>query len=235
MRKQPDLIITKKDKVERQNAKTTTFRVFYGASGKTLAEEMDLPEEEGELFLESFLQVFPGLKDSFEEKKRLAVERGWIEVCPYTKKRYFDPDWLTLQTLKNEIKSYFPPEYRKYSKEEKRAFMEDLYVRVPSFRAKRSEAGKIEKALQRKALNFPIQGGSSSMTKIAIMYIEKENYDLHSGVLIPVHDEIVAQYPTEQAEEKNSFVAEQMRRAGLFFSTNVPMTATAEFGDYWIH
>lgn len=76
---------------------------------------------------------------------------------------------------------------------------------------------------------------SSTMTKIAIILIEDRNFDLKSGVLVPVHDELVTQFLEKDIEEMSKVVTDAMERAGTFFSKTVKMTATPAIENYWVH
>ena len=80
-----------------------------------------------------------------------------------------------------------------------------------------------------------IQGSASSMIKIAIILAEEKNRDLKSGILLPVHDECVAEYPESIVQEKDEELDIYFAKAGTYICKNVPMTSVGEIGDYWIH
>ena len=78
-----------------------------------------------------------------------------------------------------------------------------------------SNTGFIAQA-ERQAINAPIQGGSATMTKLAMrnMYRDKELNDLDFHLLIPVHDEIIAEAPLWNIDRAVKRMAEIMVHAG---------------------
>lgn len=236
LRNIPDLVLNKKEHGKERNiAKTTTFRIFYGASGYTLGKDMGTTAEEGEQFIEAYLEAFPGLKQAFQNAKEQAVKNGWVYNCIFTQKRYFDPEYPLYKEKMKKYWSYFPKDYKKMNQKQRDSFKKQMYEEHPEAKTLIREAGKLRSSLERKSLNFPIQGSSATMTKLAIMEIEKNNYDLSSGVMLPVHDELVTQFDENIGDEMNIFVMKAMEKAGTFFSKTVVMSATGEVGKYWIH
>jgi len=113
------------------------------------------------------------------------------------------------------------------------SFLEDFKIFGEKSPTYFKQAGMI----YRKSLNFPIQGSSADVTKLATVYlmdylIEK---DLLFKVFIPntIHDEIVIECPIEMSEELAVVLKECMERASVPFCPIIPMKAEPEITPFW--
>lgn len=94
-------------------------------------------------------------------------------------------------------------------------------------------------AIERKALNYPIQGSSADITKTAgilfFKWIEENN--LLFKVLIPnfVHDEIVTECPIEISKKVANKLKECMEEAGTYFCKTIPLKAEPCIDFKWTH
>ncbi len=93
----------------------------------------------------------------------------------------------------------------------------------------RSKIGSIE----RQGKNTPIQGSNADMTKIALVYLRTALQGFDARVVNTVHDEIVVEVRTDQAEAVKEIVEHEMVRAGEQILQKVPIVADAAIGDYW--
>jgi DNA polymerase-1 len=93
--------------------------------------------------------------------------------------------------------------------------------------------------IERMSLNYPIQGSSADITKLAGVYffrylLEK---DLVFKVLMPnvVHDEWIVECPEELAEEMKNKLQQCMEDAGEVFCKVVKLKADPMITLYWQH
>lgn len=202
------LIVSKKThNKERNISKALTFSLSYGGSAHSIKYKLNLDEENTELFIKSFFDGFPGLAEDFEKRKAFAVKNGYIVLDRATDRRYFFPYFDEMNAAKVVGKAS-----EKGSVEAKAAWKTYFTLR-----------GKLE----RRALNYPIQGLSAGMSKLALILAYQKGIELTSCI----HDEICCEGKELEAE-----ILEQcMIEAGRFFCKKVPMTAHAEIGDCWIH
>lgn len=236
IRNQPDLIINKEDhKKERNVAKAMGFKLNYGGGEFTIAQEMGIDTEEALKFVQGYFDGFPGLEQNFVETKKLAVKRGWIELDSYTGKKYFFKEFSLMQELYKKAMSYYPENYRTYSKEKKEEFKIELKISNPEVSILWKEYMILKGKLERASLNFRIQGLAASMSKVAAILIENKNFSLDEGLLLIVHDEMVEEYKIKDCQQKSDFTKECFTKAGTFFCKTVPMSGTSEIGSYWIH
>lgn len=90
--------------------------------------------------------------------------------------------------------------------------------------------------------NFPIQGGSATMTKAAAVLVQREidarGWNDQAWIVNMVHDEIVAEVHEDIAEEFARMMKEMMERAGRFYCPDIPIVAEYPEGSdgrvpYW--
>jgi DNA polymerase-1 len=89
------------------------------------------------------------------------------------------------------------------------------------------------------SLNYPIQGSSADITKLAGVYFFRylrEN-NLIFKVLLPnvVHDEWIVEAPEEIASEISKVLQDCMERAGDVFCKVVKLKAEPQITKYWQH
>jgi DNA polymerase I-like protein with 3'-5' exonuclease and polymerase domains len=164
-------IFNNSHKDERNKSKNATFKMAFGGSGYTMAMDLGVDIEEGEKFVQSWFYGFPGLENNFTKTKKLAIQRGWIELDQFTRKRYWFSKFEDMNFYKNKIYELVP-NYNKLTKDQKKDLPEyeeikrlgeSIFIYVPS--------------LERKSLNYRIQGSAAMMTKIALWLVHRWRWD----------------------------------------------------------
>lgn len=91
--------------------------------------------------------------------------------------------------------------------------------------------------IERQGKNTPIQGTSADMTKYALCFIferiKKEKLDAY--LILTVHDEILVEARTDQAERIKKIMIEEMVRAGNLLLKKVPVKVDGVVSDVWEH
>ena len=94
-------------------------------------------------------------------------------------------------------------------------------------------------AIHRKALNFPIQGTSGSITKIAGILVRKKlielNLDDKIFITNLIHDECILECEEKYSEQASKLLEECMEKAGKAWCTIVPLKAEAVITTFWNH
>lgn len=91
------------------------------------------------------------------------------------------------------------------------------------------EQGKV----QREAANFPIQGASADITKLAMVLIQRELTTLGGSIVLQVYDEIVAEVPAEEAALAKEVVSAAMHVAAGSVLRAVPVKVDAVISPSW--
>ncbi len=87
--------------------------------------------------------------------------------------------------------------------------------------------------IERQGKNTPIQGANADMTKLALRFIFDRLQTRNARIVNTVHDEIVVEAVAAEAEDIAAIVAEEMRRAGQAFITDVPVEVGVIVADTW--
>ncbi len=64
----------------RNRAKAINFGIIYGISAFGLARQLRIPQGEAKVYIESYFEKFPGIKDYMETTKAFARENGFVKT-----------------------------------------------------------------------------------------------------------------------------------------------------------
>ena len=87
-------------------------------------------------------------------------------------------------------------------------------------------------AAERQAINAPIQGTAADLMKLAMIAVHQGLPAVSSKakLLLQVHDELVVEAPTDEAETVSAFLKETMEKV---YTLNVPIVAEVGMGKNW--
>lgn len=212
----------------RQNAKIAGFTIQYGGNGFTISQNLGVPVEVGESVYEDYFKAFPGVKKWFKDTQTNDWKQGYIQYNNVDKRKYFiNKDWFE----DNKPDSNFWDEW-KYAKYNDEKLYEKLREKLKSYKT-------AESAVERKMLNYKIQGTAASMTKVALIllfnWIIENNYIDVVKIVVPVHDEIVVECPNNLGEIVAENLKKSMEKAGSYYCKLVPMIAEPVISRYWTH
>lgn len=88
-------------------------------------------------------------------------------------------------------------------------------------------------ALRREAMNFPIQGSSADIAKLALIYICRELKGLDARLINTIHDEFVVECREDLAEEVSKRMSSAMTRAGAVLLKKVPAEVEVTISHEW--
>ncbi len=136
-----------------------------------------------------------------------------------------------------EYVALLPKGFGKLSPEEKLAFKNQLYSERPDIHKKIKEAAQMRGQLGRKALNYPIQGTSGSMTKLALVKVYRTLRGLglleQVKTVNAVHDEIILESVEDKAEFAAALLQTSMQTAGSELCHHVPFIAESYIDTLW--
>jgi DNA polymerase-1 len=95
-----------------------------------------------------------------------------------------------------------------------------------------SKNGTVRKFAERTAINAPIQGTAADLIKIAMIRISEalEKKQMHSRMMIQVHDELVFEVPEQEIEKLSALVKEKMEGV---LEMKVPLKVDLNWGNNW--
>jgi DNA polymerase-1 len=140
---------------------------------------------------------------------------------------------------KQYIDQYFrryPGVYR-YIEDLKEQARKDGYVHTILGRRRflrdiNSQNKVLREAAERMAINTPIQGSAADIIKMAMIRVDREFRDRHmrAGLVLQVHDELIAEAPEAEAAEVERLLTGAMEGVA---SLTVPLTVSVSRGKHW--
>lgn len=224
----------KKDYPEKRDiAKTAGFAINYGGAGMTIAENVGISVEEGDKVYNAYMKAFPDLKDYFAHVTKLALDRGYIMFNNVSRRKSFIPYFNDFLALKREVKiKGFWDTYKWHKENQTAKFEQELRPLVSKYYKKKGEIGRL-------AQNYPIQGSSAEITKLAGIHLFDYIIDNHLFNVVKisniVHDEILCECPIYNSDSLSENLKMCMEKAGNRFCKVVPLKAIPVIGKKWEH
>jgi DNA polymerase I len=88
-------------------------------------------------------------------------------------------------------------------------------------------------AMRREAMNYPIQGASADIAKLALGYVREELEGLDARLINCIHDEFVAECAEDISGEVSEMTREAMIRAGEEILNKVPVEVEVVISREW--
>ncbi len=107
-----------------------------------------------------------------------------------------------------------------------------LLGRRREFKGFRSARGTTRNAMERMVINTTVQGSAADIIKIAMLKVDSRLQDIaDSGLVLQVHDELVATAPTSSAEQVAGIIRDEMESA---YELAVPLIVETGIGRNWL-
>ena len=87
--------------------------------------------------------------------------------------------------------------------------------------------------MRREAMNYPIQGSSADIAKLALVYVREELAGLDARLINSIHDEFVVECAEEIANDVAEKVKDAMNRAGAVLLKKVPTEVEVGISREW--
>ena len=98
--------------------------------------------------------------------------------------------------------------------------------------------GKQKSHAENETKNLPCQGGNASITKRALVYIQRglfEYPEWTAKLVNTIHDEILTTQFKKYENEVFEFVKTSMIKAGEYYIKSIPVVVEVQLGNHWIH
>jgi DNA polymerase I-like protein with 3'-5' exonuclease and polymerase domains len=216
---------------------TDDFIVTHN-SPKGFSDDFGITIEEAEELIDSYLGAYEGLNKYFESQKKKASKQFYIVIDVLDRRWFYEEDYKRMQEVYNEVWTYYPDDYRTLSQDQKAAVKAEIRENYPIVKELWKKFFGTVNAIQRKFLNYPIQGSASSILKVSLCSLRKyrvENDELDLLPILLVHDEVVGDSPEEKAERHGEILTKYMISGSSFISPSVKMEAECVVSDIWGH
>ncbi|MCX6806979.1 MAG: DNA polymerase [Candidatus Berkelbacteria bacterium] len=102
----------------------------------------------------------------------------------------------------------------------RRRYLPEINSPIPNTRA----------SAERMAVNFPCQGGSADILKLAMVKVCSEVKSLHSKLILTVHDELVFEIPDKKVRKVAKIIKDSMEN---IYKLEVPLVVGISEGNSW--
>ena len=225
----------KAGKERRTQAKSILLGVLYGRGTASIGEQLGCSADKAQAIKDSVFNGFPAIEEFEKASLDMAWELGYVTTVCGRKRRLpdyslpeFEFKWRDGARPSDDLLNFDDdsgrdepvPEsaIRKYSGLLQRARPWD---KRKIFEQANKEGiwivdngAKIADA-ERKCVNARIQGSAADLTKLAMIKLNNDEHlkELGFRLLIPVHDEVIAECPEENVKECSVRLAEVMSKA----------------------
>lgn len=186
------------------------------------------------------------IKTKYKSKRQIAKSAGFAIQYGGTGYTIAKNLGITQEEGDEVYNAYFKafPDLNKYFNYVKSITLKRGYVLIDDITHRKSfflppKSNKEKHAIEKKALNFPIQGTSGSMTKYAGVlfrrWILENNYQDSIFLTNIIHDELNVECKKEFAKIVKENVENCMLKSADIWCKVVPMKAQAVIGSYWGH
>ena len=225
--------------------------VLYGRGTESIAEQLGVSVKEAQSIKDSVFRGFPAIKKFEEDSIQMSKDYGFVTTVCGRKRRLpsmmlpdyevkwkdgVSPDDDPLSFDDTEVSTEVPESIqRKWLRKIQSA---KFYERRKIFEAANAEGLWIvdntkDKDIT-KVVNARIQGSAADLTKLAMieLYNNTRLRELGFRMLIPVHDEIIAECPESNVKECAELLAKTMSKAAEQI-LEMPIKCDVEISKCW--
>jgi DNA polymerase I-like protein with 3'-5' exonuclease and polymerase domains len=241
---------------KRRNAcKTLLLGIMYGQGVTAVAESIGSSIDEAQAIIDDFYDSFPRVKKWMDETIAFAKKTGYVEDIWGRRRRLPDillPRFEIKEASLSQEDGIFNPllgiskrlvgselieKYKTNIKEAKNR--NDIESQIKKAAAEgiriKNNGGFIAQA-ERQCVNARIQGGSATMTKIAMnkLFRDEELNKLGFKLLLTVHDELIGECPKDNVDEVAKKLTYIMKTC-INDVSDVPFKCDADISERWYY
>ena len=248
----PDGTTNKEGKERRTQAKSILLGVLYGRGTESIAEQLGITTKEAQSIKDSVFRGFPAIKKFEEDSIQMSKDVGFVTTVCGRKRRLPsmmlpdyevvwkdgvapDDDPLSFDVDIDASREVPESVQRKWLTKVRNA---NFYTRRKIFEAANEEGLWIIDHTKdkdtTKVVNARIQGSAADLTKLAMIELHRNERlrELGFRMLIPVHDEIIAECPEENVKECSELLASTMSYAAEQI-LEMPIKCDVEITKQW--
>lgn len=250
----PDGTTNPEGKARRSNAKSILLGVLYGRGVPSIAEQLGTTTKKAQAIKDSVFKGFPAIGQFEQDSLDMARELGYVTTVCGRKRRLpdlqldefefswkdgappdddllnFTDDGVVDSEVPDNVVSHYLRRLSQAYYSQKRRIIDDASAEGIKIV---DNGGKIADA-QRQCVNSRIQGSAADLTKLAMIDLNSNARlkELGFKLLIPVHDEVIAECPIENAKECSQLLAEVMSKAAEKI-LKMPIKCDVEITKQW--
>lgn len=241
-------------KERRSAAKKIVLGINYGMSMKSIAADLHCDIAKAQQIYDDVLNKFTGLREFKNNSETFARKYGYVTTNWGRKRRLPDMQlpYYEFYYKEGQVPVDFDPladDTEEFSSEVPQELCEEYtnkLLNARSWKDKRKIKDKLDSMgidivdntrkigdATRQVVNSRVQGSAADLTKLAMIELHnnQELRDLGFKMLIPIHDEILAECPRENAKRCGELMEKMMIDAAR--DLIVPISCDAEYTEHW--
>lgn len=249
----PDGTTNPEGKARRGSAKKIVLGILYGRQIPSIAEQLGVSVKEAQTIYDKVLDSFPELAQFIEESQDMARKYGYVTTA-WGRRRQLPEMQLPLYEFEyvDGVPIDFDPladDTEEFSTEVPYELCEQWTNKLVNCRGYKQKFALLETIkkqgikvtdnsmkvadAERQCVNARVQGSAADLTKLAMieLFNNQELRDLGFKMLIPVHDEIIAECPVENSARCAELMSEMMLHAGK--DLVVPLKCDTDAFYHW--
>ena len=230
-------------------SKSILLGVLYGRGAASVGDQIGKSKDEAQKIIDDFYNAFPEVKQWIDSSIESAHDKGYVEDIIGRRRRLPDA-LLDKYEITDNTKNFNPLLYTLGTSREHPLLSKYLnllntvknrkeYEQIKADAEKnnitiKDNTGFIAQA-ERQAVNARVQGGAATLTKKALidLYYNENLRKLGAKLINCVHDEILMEVPTENAERAADLLSETMVNSAKKYVTNIPMQCDSYIVPCW--
>lgn len=251
----PDGTTNKEGKERRTHAKSILLGILYGRGIESIAEQLHCSREKAQTIKDKVFKGFPAIKEFEKSSIEMAENLGYVDTVCGRKRRLVDMqlpefeftytdkkvsentdllDFDSDEVLSNEVPDYIQDKYIRQLRNARFGQKKQIIQKALQDGIKIKDNGGFIAQATRQCVNSRIQGSAADLTKLAMIKLNnnEELKKLGFRMLIPVHDEIIAECPKETVKECSKLLADTMCKAAEEI-LNMPISCDVSITDCW--
>jgi DNA polymerase I-like protein with 3'-5' exonuclease and polymerase domains len=250
----PDGTTNKAGKERRTQAKSVLLGVLYGRGEASIGEQLHVSTQKAKDIKESVFKGFPAIKKFEQDSLKMAHDIGFVTTVCGRKRRLpdlqldeFEFTWKAGCAPQDDLLDFddtedvdveVPYDRQRYYRQKLRScrfWEKHKWIEQASEEGIHivDNGGKIADAT-RQCVNSRIQGSAADLTKIAMVALNNDERlkELGFRLLVPVHDEVIAECPEENVKECSERLADIMCSAAEKV-LDMPISCDVEISRAW--
>ena len=222
-------------KKRRSNCKSILLGLMYGRGAASIAEQIGESYQEAQKIIDDFYNGFPKVRDWINKTTEDAKVNGYVEDFWGRRRRLPDiqlPKYTITDKSSSNTSNQNPLLFckglvkktenlliQKYKSDldNARGWQQVRKIKEEALKNNidiRDNGAFISQA-ERQAVNSRVQGGASTMSKLAMIavYNSKELRELGFRMLLQVHDELIGECPKENADKVSEILSNIMKHS----------------------
>jgi len=229
-------------KRRRKTGKIIILATMYGMGAKSVAEKLDITEDEAKNMLETFYNMYSGVRKAIDSSVSFCKEHGYVEdiwgrkrrlpaiQIPLYTTRFFDEPSNSDRSAERLLRAYLDGRSR-ISLEE----LAELRTKAKENKIEIVSNEECIRKAERQCFNARIQASAATLTKMIMVMVGRSQLIKRLGgrLIFQIHDELILDCPIENAEAIKNELKNIIEQSSIAVGVVLPMKCDMVIEDRW--